>query len=83
MALVTLHPLTPTLLLGLAALAVLAYDSVYPSQNNRTVLSGIAVVGALLSLATTVVQDDLFSRIADGPGAGAIHWLIGLGILHH
>ncbi|HKJ58423.1 MAG TPA: NADH-quinone oxidoreductase subunit N [Halobacteriales archaeon] len=54
MALFELHPLTPTLLIGLAALAVLAYDSVYPESDNRTVLAGITVLGALASLATAV-----------------------------
>jgi len=54
MAVFELHPLTPTLLIGLAALAVLAYDSVYPESDNRAVLAGITVLGALASLATAV-----------------------------
>ena len=51
---IVLPALTPELLLGLAALAVLAYDSVYPERDNRLVLAGITVAGALAALATTV-----------------------------
>ena len=54
MALIELHPLTPTLLIGLAALAVLAYDSVFPESDNRVVLAGISVVGSMAALATAV-----------------------------
>ena len=54
MAAFELPALTPQLLLGLTALAVLAYDSVYPEGDNREVLVGITAVGSLLTLATTV-----------------------------
>ncbi|WP_053947722.1 NADH-quinone oxidoreductase subunit N [Halolamina sediminis] len=49
---VTAPPLTPTFLLGLTALAVLLYDSVWPDSTDASVLTGISVVGSLASLAT-------------------------------
>jgi len=49
---VTAPAITPTLLLGLTALAVLLYDSVWPESTNGDVLTGISVVGALASLGT-------------------------------
>ncbi|MFB6353619.1 MAG: NADH-quinone oxidoreductase subunit N [Halobacteriales archaeon] len=48
-----LPALLPQLLLGLTALAVLAYDSVYPEADNRGVLVGLTTLGALATLATT------------------------------
>ncbi|NHX36394.1 MULTISPECIES: NADH-quinone oxidoreductase subunit N [Halolamina] len=48
---VTAPPLTPTFLLGLTALAVLTYDSVWPDSTDGSVLTGISVVGSLASLA--------------------------------
>ncbi|MDZ7702063.1 MAG: NADH-quinone oxidoreductase subunit N [Halobacteriales archaeon] len=54
MAVLDLPALTPQLALGLAALAVFVYDSVYPDSKNRTVIAGIAVAGALTSLAASV-----------------------------
>jgi NADH-quinone oxidoreductase subunit N len=50
---VTLPPLTPQLVLGLTALAVLAYDSVYPESDNRGVLVGVTAAGSLATLAVT------------------------------
>ncbi|QKY18970.1 NADH-quinone oxidoreductase subunit N [Halolamina sp. CBA1230] len=47
---VTAPPLTPTFLLGLTALAVLLYDSVWPESSDASVLTGISVVGSLASL---------------------------------
>jgi NADH-quinone oxidoreductase subunit N len=41
------HPLTPQILLGLTALAVLAFDSVWPQSRRNDVLSAIAAVGSL------------------------------------
>jgi len=49
---VTAPPLTPTFLLGLTALAVLLYDSVWPDSSDASVLTGISVVGSLASLGT-------------------------------
>ena len=49
---VTAPPLTPTFLLGLTALAVLLYDSVWPESTDASVLTGISVVGSLASLGT-------------------------------
>jgi proton-translocating NADH-quinone oxidoreductase chain N len=49
---VTAPPLTPTFLLGLTALAVLTYDSVWPDSDEGGVLTGISVAGALASLGT-------------------------------
>ena len=49
----TLPPLTPQLLLGLTALAVLAYDSVYPDADNRDVLVGVTALGTLATLGVT------------------------------
>ncbi|MFB6174021.1 MAG: NADH-quinone oxidoreductase subunit N, partial [Halobacteriales archaeon] len=54
MAYLELPALSPQLLLGLTALAVLAYDSLYPEADNRDVLVGITAVGTLATLATTV-----------------------------
>jgi len=53
MAAFTLPALTPQLLLGLTALAVLAYDSVFPEGDNRRVLVGITTAGTLLTVAVT------------------------------
>jgi len=53
MAAFELPALSPQLLLGLTALAVLAYDSFYPEADNRNVLVGITAVGSLLTLGTT------------------------------
>jgi len=47
---VTAPPISPTLALGLTALVVLAYDSIWPDSTNRGVLAGITVVGALTSV---------------------------------
>ncbi|GAB7013401.1 NADH-quinone oxidoreductase subunit N [Halolamina salina] len=49
---VTAPPLTPTFLLGLTALAVLLYDSVWPDSSDASVLAGISVIGSLASLGT-------------------------------
>jgi hypothetical protein len=47
-----LPALSPQLLLGLTALVLFGYDSVYPSSQNREALVGITAVGLLASLAT-------------------------------
>jgi len=50
---VTLPAITPQVLLGLTALAILGYDAVVPDREDRGVLAGIATVGALATLAVT------------------------------
>jgi len=47
MASVQLHPLTPQILLGVAALVVLLFDSVWPQSRNRGALAGIAALGSV------------------------------------
>jgi NADH-quinone oxidoreductase subunit N len=54
MAAFELPALSPQILLGLTALALFVYDSVYPRSENREALVGITAVGLLASLATTV-----------------------------
>jgi NADH-quinone oxidoreductase subunit N len=46
--------LAPTLVLGLAALALLAYDMVDPDSTNRPVIAGIAGVGAAVAMVASV-----------------------------
>ncbi|MFB6136099.1 MAG: NADH-quinone oxidoreductase subunit N [Halobacteriaceae archaeon] len=46
--------LTPQLLLGLTALAVLGIDSVWPTSRNNGLLAGVSVVGTLLTGAVTL-----------------------------
>lgn len=47
----TLPSLTPQLILGLAALFILGYDSLYPESDNRDILAGIAFIASILTLA--------------------------------
>ena len=54
MAAFELPAISPQLVLGLTALAVLAYDSVYPESDNRNVLAGLTTIGALATIGVTV-----------------------------
>ena len=68
---VELHPLTPQLLLVGTALLLLVYDAVFPGDEDRGALAGIATTGALGSLAVSafflLAETDLGRPVFDRP----------------